>query len=757
MNVHCYDDDSVQFQNATGGYYNIIVVAVDALGNNDNTQSTFNYYNAQPSYTFDNSKFSVTTARWGQNQQNYSIPIPFFAGETPEASTGEATPMYIDKPFFEGPSVQESLAYNLTMQLNASNLAAATEVIQFFVYVPGIVPALLQNFTAFTPEGNFTVTMLAPAMSGGFQGQDPENPSFLDQFTVWYNNTQYTSNIDISATQPINGTYPASQIPPNGTITINVNATNGSLVNISLMFISRAPVNITEQTITGFDMSGPPPLGGNLTTTMYLNVSGLSSFYSPDNISLDFMFPLNATEFYPDGTNQTFNISSNMTLRVYNESSASWELGNESGWTNYWTNITGCFNVSKNMTDAPDNGANITVCMTGYRFYISNQSRRTLDWIYGSSFAVNVSAFLSFPVMNESAVPSGGAGTNEYRCTVNMGTEAGLQIPDAKLPGIGGSGVSRTVYVDGRQLTSDQYSVGSLTISGVSLSTGAHDVYIVYTVPSTTTSTGTSIGTGAPTGETAVPTSDSAVVPSITAGDTQTVNFPGDTGITSMDLSVTNDVNGVKITITGSATLPEGIQKAPPIGTVYTYLDITTQNIQNNDIKNILISFKVNKQWLINNGFMTQEGTWLEAVETNVKLQMYSNNQWQELPTTQTNSDDDYVYFEASASEFGDAFAVTVEKLTAEDCRTLGCNEGYECQLVDSTYQCVEPGTVCDKTCPEGQTLNEETCECQGVYSAGFDYIWVMIAIATIIVFVFLFTYRPEIKEKFSMNTIRSK
>ncbi|MEK6808919.1 MAG: PGF-pre-PGF domain-containing protein, partial [Nanoarchaeota archaeon] len=93
-------------------------------------------------------------------------------------------------------------------------------------------------------------------------------------------------------------------------------------------------------------------------------------------------------------------------------------------------------------------------------------------------------------------------------------------------------------------------------------------------------------------------------------------------------------------------TLPPASKK------VYQYLEITLENIGDNDIESALISFSVPEKWYKENGIGPES----------ILLYRYSKNIWEKLKTKITGSEGSEVIYEAESSGFS-SFAVGSEEL----------------------------------------------------------------------------------------------
>ena len=110
--------------------------------------------------------------------------------------------------------------------------------------------------------------------------------------------------------------------------------------------------------------------------------------------------------------------------------------------------------------------------------------------------------------------------------------------------------------------------------------------------------------------------------------------------VTVLDLSVLDTVENVRIIVRELVDRPAEIAIAAP-GTIYRYLEITEENITDNDISSVTITFKVEKTWI--------EGENID--EDTITLERYNaeNGEWVSLPTVKVDEDATYVYFSVTS------------------------------------------------------------------------------------------------------------
>ena len=193
------------------------------------------------------------------------------------------------------------------------------------------------------------------------------------------------------------------------------------------------------------------------------------------------------------------------------------------------------------------------------------------------------------------------------------------------------------------------------------------NVSVSITGPTTTTTTATTLASSASqattttttiatttTTTTIPPTEEVVTVTSIKANESASFSISNSDvlKVQNITIKVKNNVTNVKVTVKESS-LPSNASLviATDKGTVYKYLEITKANITDDDIENVKIKFKVDKEWTNNNTIDT----------STIALYRYANGNWTKLTTRLLSSDNDYHYFEAESSSLS-IFAIAGEK-----------------------------------------------------------------------------------------------
>ena len=137
----------------------------------------------------------------------------------------------------------------------------------------------------------------------------------------------------------------------------------------------------------------------------------------------------------------------------------------------------------------------------------------------------------------------------------------------------------------------------------------------------------------------APPTPTSVEIPLITPETPAKVEVEN-SAITVLDISVLDTVENVGITVRELVDKPAEIAIAAP-GAIYRYLEIIEENITDNDISSVTITFKVEKTWIED-----------ENIDENtITLKRYDaeNDEWVSLPTVKVDEDATYVHFSVTS------------------------------------------------------------------------------------------------------------
>jgi len=158
-------------------------------------------------------------------------------------------------------------------------------------------------------------------------------------------------------------------------------------------------------------------------------------------------------------------------------------------------------------------------------------------------------------------------------------------------------------------------------------------------------------------------------IPSIPSGESVTITIKksDEYSLTEITIAVKDSVNDVQVIVQKLAGKPSTIIDEV-MGSVYRYLRITTQNLDNENIENVNVQFKVEKSWLEENNLNPHT----------VLLNQYSEEEgkWNGLVTEMVGEDDDYYYYEASLQGFS-VFAISAGEETAAFWRIIDLINDY--------------------------------------------------------------------------------
>ncbi len=120
-------------------------------------------------------------------------------------------------------------------------------------------------------------------------------------------------------------------------------------------------------------------------------------------------------------------------------------------------------------------------------------------------------------------------------------------------------------------------------------------------------------------------------------------------GIKEIEISVKNQVNNVRITVTKLEGKPATVVHEVS-GKVYQYIEITAENLGDENVSQAKIRFEVDTSWINEN----------RIDKHTVALYRYANDTWQKLNTTMINETESYVTYEAVTPGFS-VFAISGE------------------------------------------------------------------------------------------------
>ena len=204
-----------------------------------------------------------------------------------------------------------------------------------------------------------------------------------------------------------------------------------------------------------------------------------------------------------------------------------------------------------------------------------------------------------------------------------------------------------------------------LTVSGSPGGTDTEAGSTTISSSSGTSNTGSGSGSGGSSGGgglpsaaapegTTVSTSEGVSLiklPSVSAGQSAGINIdkPEETSIRRIAFTVSKDLANISIEIRAL----QSTGKEAPAGKTQRYIEIILSNISDADITAAQITFEAPKKWLSDNGFAASD----------VALMRYASG-WTKLPTSESGSTEEYVYYTAETPGFS-LFAISAVKQAA--------------------------------------------------------------------------------------------
>jgi PGF-pre-PGF domain-containing protein len=203
------------------------------------------------------------------------------------------------------------------------------------------------------------------------------------------------------------------------------------------------------------------------------------------------------------------------------------------------------------------------------------------------------------------------------------------------------------------------------------------------------------------------------------------------TGITQVQITSNQNSSNASITVSPSNNAPT----ASIAGETYKSFQITLAGIDEANVVNVSIYFKINKTWMDSNG----------RDPANVTLFRNTGGgnfpMWQNLSTTLSSQDSENYYYQAISPGFS-TYSVVVG--------TSSCNIGESRCLVNDLQQCASNQTwETIKTCQNGCSLNSCVGEMKNLLSIGKNVYYFGIALIVILGgVVFFVVYRHHKKSQ---------
>jgi len=132
---------------------------------------------------------------------------------------------------------------------------------------------------------------------------------------------------------------------------------------------------------------------------------------------------------------------------------------------------------------------------------------------------------------------------------------------------------------------------------------------------------------------------------------------------------VNKGLSNVRLIINEQTTTPD---VGAPKSDVYKYISIEKEVLTNEDIVSAIITFKINKSWLVENEFESNR----------VVLQRFADGEWTDLETNMYQEDEDFAYFRASTPGFS-YFAITASEVFSTPDSVVGMGVVEEQNITD--------------------------------------------------------------------------
>ena len=119
-------------------------------------------------------------------------------------------------------------------------------------------------------------------------------------------------------------------------------------------------------------------------------------------------------------------------------------------------------------------------------------------------------------------------------------------------------------------------------------------------------------------------------------------DFDSEIGVKQIEITVVNDAQNVKITVTKYSAKPASVS-VEKSGKVFQYLQINEENLGSN-LDKATVQFRVEKSWLNQNSLSKEEISVFRFNE--------NSRNWDKLTTTNSGSDEEYEYYDVELEGF---------------------------------------------------------------------------------------------------------
>jgi PGF-pre-PGF domain-containing protein len=144
------------------------------------------------------------------------------------------------------------------------------------------------------------------------------------------------------------------------------------------------------------------------------------------------------------------------------------------------------------------------------------------------------------------------------------------------------------------------------------------------------------------------------------------------TEVTGVEVESEVDIEKISVSVQKLDSKPDNIPGSAP-GEVHSYLNIEVSELDAGNIAGASITFKVEKSWLKENGISTDD----------VVLSHYTGSAWDQLDTTVSSDDGEYVYYVAKTPGFS-TFAISTRSDSEDDYVASGDATGSDSDAEDT-------------------------------------------------------------------------
>ncbi|WP_321429648.1 PGF-pre-PGF domain-containing protein [uncultured Methanolobus sp.] len=144
------------------------------------------------------------------------------------------------------------------------------------------------------------------------------------------------------------------------------------------------------------------------------------------------------------------------------------------------------------------------------------------------------------------------------------------------------------------------------------------------------------------------------------------------TEVTGVEVESEVDIEKISVSVQKLDSKPDNIPGSAP-GEVHSYLNIEVSELDAGSIAGASITFKVEKSWLKENGISTDD----------VVLSHYTGSAWDQLDTTVSSDDGEYVYYVAKTPGFS-TFAISTRSDSEDDYVASGDVTGSDSDAEDT-------------------------------------------------------------------------